>query len=196
MLDGCSAVGVVVGTACIMVTLILTPGSLTVAALLSVGMAIAAPVVGPEKVPVLPAVVVKAGSLGRLVMATVDVASTPAAAPSRPVVVSGSAACRLPLSVTVACVVETGWTVGAVVAAVSVTGGESAPFCFAVVGGCIDSFTTPPSLGCGVVVAAASWLLSVTTVVSLTNVTVVNDVTRKGSLDTDVTAWLTSCAHK
>lgn len=157
-------------------------------------MAIAAPVVGPEKVPVLPAVVAKAGSL---VTATVDVASTPAAAPSRPVVVSGSAGCRLPLSVTVACVVETGWTVGAVVADVSVTGGESAPFCFAVVGGCIDSlFTTPPSLGCGVVVAAAAWFLSVTTVVSLTNVTVVNDVTGKRSLDTDVTAWLTSCAHK
>lgn len=90
---------------------------------------------------------------------------------------------------------ETGWTVGAVVAAVSVAGGESVPFCFAGVGGCIDSFPTPTSLGCGVVVAAAAWFLSVTTVVSLTNVTVVNDVTGEGSVDTEVAAWLTSCAH-
>lgn len=89
MLDRCSALGVVVGTACVMVTPILTPRSFTVAALLSVDVAIAAPVVDPEKVPVLPAVVANTGSLGRLVVATVGGESTPAAAPSRPVVVSG-----------------------------------------------------------------------------------------------------------
>lgn len=144
MLDWCKVVGAPVETTCVVVMLILTPGTITVAALLLVGVAIVAPMVAPAKVPVLPVVVAKLGSLGGLTVVTVDgEAATPAL--SRPVVESGTAA----LLVAGCSVVGTEWSVGPGVAAATVAGGERASFCLVGVGGCVDSFfSTPPMLGC------------------------------------------------
>lgn len=104
MLDWCKAVGTPVETTCVVVMLILTPGTITVAVLLSVGVAIVAPMVAPTKVPVLPVVVAKLGSLGGLTVPTVDGAAATAAL-SRPVVESGTAA--LPVTVAGCSVVGT-----------------------------------------------------------------------------------------
>lgn len=144
MLDCCKAVGAPVETTCAVVMLILTPGAITVAVLLSVGVAIVAPMVGPTKFPVLPVVVTNLGFLGGLTVTTVDRAAATAAL-SRPVVESGTAA----LSVTVAgcSVVGTEWSGG--LAAAPVAGGERASFRLAGVGGCVVSFfSTPLLLGC------------------------------------------------
>lgn len=116
------------------------------AVLLSVGVAMVAPMVGPTKIPVLPVVVAKLGSLGGLMVANVDGAAATAAL-SRPVVESGIAA--LPVTVAGCSVVGTEWSVGTGVAAAPVAGGERASFRLAGVGGCVDSFfSTPLLLGC------------------------------------------------
>lgn len=146
MLDWCKVVGAPVETTCVVAMLILTPGTITVAALLLVGVAIVAPMVATTKVPVLPVVVAKLESLGGVTGATVDGVAAIAAL-SRPVVESGTAA--LPVTVAGCSVVGTEWSVGTGGAAATVAGGERASFCLVGVGGCVDSFfSTPLVLGC------------------------------------------------
>lgn len=192
MLDWGEAVGAPVEAACVGIMLFLIPGTMTVAVLLSVAVAIIAPMVGPAKVPVLPAIVAEAESLGGLTVATVAVAAT---ALWRPVVESGTAA--MPVVVAGCSVVGTEWSVGAAVAAVPEAGGEMASFCFVGVGGCVDSLFSPsPLLGCGAVLEAAVGLWSVATVVlpadPLSSVDVVVNAD-KAFLDTEEVVRLTSC---
>lgn len=111
------------------------------AVLLSVGVAVVASMV--VKIPVLPVVVAKSGSLGGLTVATVDGAAATAAL-SRPVVESDTAA--LPVTVGGCSVVRIEWSVGTDVAAAPVAGGERASFHLVGVGGCVDSFFSTPLL--------------------------------------------------
>lgn len=148
MLDWYKAVGAPVETTCVVVMGILTPGTITVAVLLSVAVAIVATMVAPTKVSVLPVVVAKLGSLVGLTVATVDgVAAT--AALSRPVVESTSTGtAALPVTEAGCSVAKIEWSVGTGVAAAPVADGERASF-LAEVGGCVESFfSTPPMLGC------------------------------------------------
>lgn len=186
MLGWCSRVGAAVETAgVVVVAMPTTRVPATVVIPPRVGVAVVAAVVDPTKGPVLPAVVLKAGSWGRLLGVAGGggaVAAVAAVVESGTAGLEGRAAAWR--------VVETGGAVGTGVGVTVAMGERGAWSCLVVVGGGVW-----PSLGRVAVEAVAVGLLSVgTTVVfpASPGLPVVM-VTGVASLDTGLAAGSPSC---